>query len=151
MRIATVGLCILLLAAAGCGSDSPAGPGSGDGDLSARIDGQQWMATQVFAQASQGAIAVSGGRGQEVLSFAWIDEGTGTYTIGSAVGTNGNFTTPNAGWLAVTTLGSGSIVVTTRTADRVAGTFSFTLVPAQGTQATGERVITNGVFDVRLR
>jgi len=54
--------------------------------------------------------------------------------------------------------GSGSVTVTSYTAPTlrgepsgaIEGTFSFTIVPVQGTGATGTRVITNGRFGSRF-
>lgn len=140
---------VVLVAIAACGSDDPAGPSGAA--MSARIDGVAWASDQGAQSLRQsGVISLAGtGSGNITLAFAWFDEGTGTYTIGTDVGVNANLTVgATGGWLATTTLGSGSIVVTNVTDSRVAGTFSFTLEPVSSTGATGTRTITNGSFDV---
>ena len=51
-------------------------------------------------------------------------------------------------WTSVTAEAVGSITITSVTGNRVVGTFSATLAPGAGT--TGQLVITNGTFDVRV-
>jgi hypothetical protein len=154
----TLAVMSLLLFVAGCGgSDNPAGPndpaGGGSGPMSARIDGAQWNAQMAFAvgSASGSVIAVSGaditGR---AVGVAWLDEGLGTYTIGPTTPANGVLNEGTGSW-TTTGQGSGTIVVTTRTPTRVAGTFTLTVGAIPNTTATGTRNITNGVFNVAFQ
>jgi len=50
-------------------------------------------------------------------------------------------------WSTVAPGSTGSIVITTYTANRIAGTFSFTAAALSG-GATGTLTVTNGSFDV---
>lgn len=150
---------ILLLATAACGSDGPAGPGGpggpDNGTFSARIDNSNWSASAIMpaiTATAGGASAIGAGSQTFTMAFAWQDQqGTGTWTIGgsgSSVGFNASLTSGTQQWVASVIGGSGTLTITTRTANRVAGTFSFTMVPVPGTSTTGTRNVTNGQFDV---
>jgi hypothetical protein len=148
-------LAILITLAAGCGSDDPAGPGGpggnnlANGSFSARIDGAAFEPTAAAVVASSGLISIGAGNPSgQTLGFAWLDEGTGTYAIGATSATVGTHTFSGNTWSASSAQGSGSIVVTTTTANRVAGTFSFVLEADAGSGATGTRTITEGSFDL---
>lgn len=152
-------LVILLLLNTACGSDGPAGPGGpggpNNGTFSARIDNTNWSASMIMPAVtaiSGGASAIGAGSQTFTVAFAWQDQqGTGTWTIGgggNSVGFNASLTSGTQQWVASVIGGSGTLTITTRTANRVAGTFSFTMVPVPGTSTTGTRNITNGQFDV---
>lgn len=138
----------LLLAA--CGSDSPAGPNAGgNGNMSARIDGESWSSVMEQVSFSAGAIIVAGADGAgRAIGMGWREEGVGSYTIGPGELANANFTSGAALWNASAQQGSGTVVVTARSPNRVAGTFSFTLEPVPNTDATGTRSVTQGTFDL---
>lgn len=155
-------VCTLMLvgwAGLGCGgSDGPAGPGGGDlvnGFFRATVSGSSFNALAAnVLQASTGTGGTilsigAGGANNSAMGMAWIDEGLGTYTINQSLGANATYTQAGGqGWLASAgSAGSGSITITLRTANRVAGTFNFVLVPVGGT-ATGTLAITNGSFDL---
>ncbi|MDH3205529.1 MAG: DUF6252 family protein [Gemmatimonadota bacterium] len=132
-----------------CGGDDPAGLGVvGTGPMSAMVDGVQWTATVAFATNTGGIVGVGGsGATGEGIGFAFQGSTTGTYSIGTGNVHSANYTFGSNSWVAGNTVGSGSIVVTTLDATRVAGTFSFEAVSATGgTPAT--RSITQGAFDV---
>ena len=77
----------------------------------------------------------------------------GTYTIGGITAiANGSVQIPNQSALWQSNIGSasGSIVVTSVTANSAAGTFSLNLVPLPGTKATGTKVVTGGAFNVKF-
>lgn len=150
-------LCLLVVTVAACGSDSPTDPGDNgpaNGSMTALIDGSGWSATIITPALSTlgsgGVSALGGGGPNYAMAFAWLDEGVGTYTVGVSVGANGNINTINgsASWTATSVQGSGTIVVTQRTASRVVGTFQFVMPPAPGSGSTGTRTVTNGQFDV---
>ena len=118
--------------------------------MSAMVDGVQWTATVAFATTTGGIVAVGGSTAAgDGIGFAFQGATTGTYTLGAATVHTANYTDSGAAnvWAAGGPVGSGSIVVTTLTASRVAGTFSFQVVSSTGgTPAT--RSITQGSFDV---
>jgi hypothetical protein len=156
MRTTVAGMLLLAIALAGCGGDSTGPeitiPTPINGSMSARIDGTNWSAVGLTAIASAGSptiISIGATNTQFTLGMAWVDSGPRTYTVGQSIGLNATLTSGSSAWNAAATLGSGSITVTTRTAERVAGTFTFTMVPA-GAGVTGTRSVTNGVFDIRF-
>ncbi len=160
MRIRRFGAALVFGLAAACGGDGPSGPSGPDGNtlangsFSARVDGASFnavAATIVASSAGQAGTILAIGAGTSAgnsLGFAWIDSGTGTYAINQAVAANATYTEAGRSWSAqFGNQGSGSIVVTTRTATRVAGTFSFVMVPVGG-GASGNKTITQGAFDL---
>ncbi len=139
----------ILLAA--CGSDGPTGPAPlANGTYSARIDGGEFNAMSAAVIGGAGGLYSLGGGNAagQTIGFAWLDVGPGTYVIGGAATTIASHTHSGQTWSASTAQGSGSIVVTTSTSTRVAGTFSFVLPPDAASGATGTRTITQGVFDL---
>lgn len=152
MRLTTAGAVLLLALAPACGSSGPTGPGGNtltNGTFSAQVDGASFNATvAIVGQVTGGivSIAASNQAGQSI-GFAWVDAGLNTYTVGSTSPTNGSYSFTGAGWAANVAGGSGSIVVTAKTSNRVAGTFSFVLIPTSGT-ASGNKTITQGSFDL---
>jgi hypothetical protein len=155
----------LLLAATlvACGGDSTGPentlPTPNNGSMTMRVDGASWTAASIsplvtagtppiISIGASGIIAATGA--QAALGFAWADTGVGTYTIGQALGFNATLSISVASFTASGPLGSGTLTVTTRTADRVAGTFAFSLVPSTGSSGTGTRSVTNGAFDIRF-
>jgi Big-like domain-containing protein len=94
----------------------------------------------------------SGFTGNYILLAIAFPASTGTYAIGMASPANGSVQIPNQGslWQAVLNNGSGTITVTSVTANSATGTFSLVLVPLPGTKATGSKIVTNGVFNVKF-
>lgn len=150
MRNRTATLFMALLFGAGCGSGDPAGLNTDGGNMSARIDGEAWSSVMAQVAVSANVIAVAGSDvAGRAMGMAWLDEGTGTYTIEPGEVANANFSTGGAVWVANAHQGGGTVVVTARSPGRIAGTFSFTLDPVPNTAAAGTRSVTQGVFDVR--
>lgn len=150
MRLRALLPVILLLVPAACGSDGPSEPnppGAPNGTMTAMIDGVAWSATIITPGITGGISAIGGSDGGRTLAWAWVESGTGTYQIGGAVGFNANLTVAGGTWVANNTGGSGTLVVTTRTASRVAGTFSFTMTAGSG-NASGTKTVTQGTFDI---
>jgi hypothetical protein len=163
-------VCCVLAAWVGlaCGSDGPNAPGddpnnpnnpnnpggSGgpiNGSFTAVVDGTAFNASIIIPAMSSGASAIGASSSSLTIAFAWLDQGVGTYTIGQSIGMNANLTLVATGspqWIAAATMGSGTLNITTRTTNRVAGTFNFSMVPSPGGTATGTRNVTNGAFDV---
>jgi hypothetical protein len=158
-RLAITGAFALALATA-CGGDkdsttAPPGGTTGtvtNGTFRATINGTSWSAN--------GAVGVSRTTTNNIVAVAAV---SATYTIAFGIS---NLTAPgtfslNTGqlnlanvsaaagqsWSTVAPGGSGSIVITTFTANRIAGTFSFTAAALSG-GATGTVTVTNGSFDV---
>jgi hypothetical protein len=135
---------------AACGSDEPTGPAPlANGTYSAKIDGVDFNATSAAVIGGAGGLYSLGGGNTSgrTIGFAWLDAGPGTYVIGAGA-TVGSHTHMGQTWSASSAQGSGSIVVTTSTATRVAGTFSFVLQADAASGATGTRTVTQGVFDL---
>lgn len=151
-RVLAAGAFLALLACGG--SDDPAGPKSPtstNGTMSALIDGQQWTAVGIAAsyQNQIGTLVIGASNASNVgFGFAVPANGPGTYTVNSTIGMNANLNTGGDGWLAVGTTGSGTVTITTLTATRAAGTFSFVLQATDAGVNPQTRNVTNGQFDV---
>jgi hypothetical protein len=142
----------VVLAAIGCGDSNPVGPGTSGNTMTANVDGQAWSAVPAIIQVvrNQGIIAIGGASTQAIgIGIAFPDQGPGTYTIGPTAVTNANVVDGSDTWIAGSTNGSGSIVVTTLTSTNVAGTFSFTAA-ATGGATPATRQVTSGAFDVEF-
>jgi len=158
MRRITTFLLVLLatLSAISCSSDSPTDPGDdpsgpGTGSFTAQVDGQAWSATTRSATHINGTLSITGVAASQRTIFIGIANVTtpGTFQL-----TQGN---PNAAiasviegaaiWSSSLPVGSGTLTVSVLTATRVAGSFTFTGVPATPS-ATGTRTVTSGQFDL---
>lgn len=142
-----------------CGGDSGGGPAApnnpnspNNGTLSARIDGVQYSAIGLQVAVSQNppliaiGSAASGGRALG-LAFS-TGNGIGTQSIGLSSLANSTYAEGGLGWLATQSIGSGTITITTLTANRVAGTFTLTLAASVATTNPQTLQITQGAFDV---
>lgn len=152
MRARVVGLAGLMLAAmlGGCSSGDPASPQLANGTVTARIDGSGFSATVAIAATYSGGIfAVAGTDAQgRTIGFGSQVLAPGTFTVGAANPTNFSVSAGASSWQAAVTLGSGTLTVTSISAVGAEGTFQFTAGPLAGTGATGNKVVTQGVFDV---
>lgn len=148
---ACIALASLLIV--GCGSDGSTGPGS-NSTMSANIAGAAWsgtLATQGVYTSNLLSVSGSNGTYQIAINIPNLTA-TGTYQLGA-----GNFgvaqvihvTGNMAAWTTSLVGGTGTVTVSTLSADRAVGTFSFTGMASPGTPATGSRAVTNGSFDVR--
>lgn len=158
----------LAVATAACGGgDGPAGPGPGGSGFTARVNGQDWAADQNTIQVTLGGPGIPGSltiSGTQVtsgssyrgliLGLSYLG-GTGTYPLGVNVNSNaggiGTVLTVNGGtsetWMTPLSGAAGSVTITTLTATRIQGTFSFVADPlAAGAPVT----VTNGAFDLSL-
>jgi hypothetical protein len=162
-RSAAVGAGALLLALAGCGEeDNPAGPGAATGPMTATIDGVAWAsdAATALAQAPStlpGMFIVQGSRFESnvvvliQMTFYNVD-GPGTYPLGTASTVDGGIAMlvdGGDGWNTPLSGAAGTVTITDLTPTRIAGTFAFTAGAAAG-NATGNRVVTDGAFDLAL-
>lgn len=157
----------LLIAVAGCDSDTTGTSGGGTGPsggtssaMSARIDGQSWAASPTTISASNitGVITIAGaeagGTSSRIITLTVVATTPGTYPIGpppvSAPATNAFLSAGAAQWAADTSRGSGFITLQSLNANGAIGTYQFTAAPIVGTTASGDRVVTDGSFNVRF-
>jgi hypothetical protein len=151
----------IVLLAVGCGSKnsptSPPPPAGSAGSMSARIDGVPWS-SRFITVSPQGAITALGADGSPSLLMIG-ESALGTYRIAPGqlpLWTAILYQSVPGGptWLAgLFNVGSGSVEITTASATRLAGTFSFVLHPPPpgipfGTGAIGTKTVTEGTFDV---
>ncbi len=144
---------VLVLAACG---DDPLSPDERDsqlpnGSMSARVDGDAWTATAALAVAYTGGILAFAGSdaSQVTIGLGFIPDGLKTYPIGPSEPTNGNLSLGSTqSWAASASMGSGTVTLTSFTANSASGTFMFVADPVASTGATGTRSVTEGVFDV---
>jgi hypothetical protein len=150
------------LFALGCGGDDdPTGPlGGGGNTYRANIDGASWSAISSTIQVTGGSdprlgtIVLTGGNANGaavILTLSFIG-GPETYPLGVNPGTNAGGTgsvvdVPNS-WLTPLSGAAGTVVITARSATRIAGTFEFTASPLGGGGA--EVVVTGGEFDITV-
>jgi hypothetical protein len=147
-----------VLLALACGGDSngtgpgptpppppPPPPTPADSPMTATLNGQAFTAEFATLGRSAGWVYINGaGLPSNAVGFAFADQGTGTYTIAPGSLVSAGVTVGSTAWVAGQALGSGTIVVTTFTASRIAGTFTINLVPSLGGPAMA---VTDGVFD----
>jgi hypothetical protein len=135
--------------------------------MSAKIDGVPWAAAQltpIYKPASADTplptVTVTGVDAtlspRTTFGFGLFVSTPGTYPItGTLVSMNQTAanisisTSNNTGmtWYAAGTIGSGSVTFTTLTATQASGTFVFT-IPANSGGASGNKLVTDGVFNV---
>jgi hypothetical protein len=140
------------------GDDEPAGPnGNGsDGTMTARINSAFWSGDlTVSVEFSSNTLTLTGrdNNFQEIRLDVASVSGTGTFQVGAGAASVGTLTIGSSDvWLASSAGGSGTVFITTLTATRAAGTFSFLGVPKVGSTAVGKgnRTVTEGTFDVTL-
>ena len=155
-RASTSIVCTLMLAAAACGgggSSSATGPGNNASNaMSAQIDGATWTSSASRrATRTNNVLSITGSdNAQKLITIAVANvTATGTFSLalGNANGALGNVIDGTKIWASSLQGGGGTIIVTTLSSARVAGTFSFTAVPATSA-ATGTVRVTNGTFDL---
>ena len=138
----------------GCGSkDETTGPVDdlAVGTIVARIDGADWITTNAIAIYPSGRL-VATGNGSNGLTFGFgvSAQAPGTFTVGGTGNASGTLTDASSTvWEAAVSGGSGSVTISSFSANEVSGTFSFTLVRTQGSSTPSTRVVTNGRFRVR--
>jgi hypothetical protein len=146
--------------ATACGGDkaeTTTGPTGGTGTVTngtfkATINGTSWgAASAVGVSRSGNIVAVAAVSPTYTLAFGISNlalNQTGTFSLNTGQLNLVNISTA-AGqtWSTVAPGSTGSIVITTYTANRIAGTFSFTAAALSG-GATGTLTVSNGSFDV---
>lgn len=130
-------------------------PDNAGSKVSATINGAAWNAAAVSGNLTTipsnifALAAVNSSRGLSI-TLAGVT-GPGTYALSPSASRSigiANATNTLIGWTSAAAGGSGSVTITSLTATRIQGTFTATLPPAQGTQATGTLTVTSGVFDL---
>ena len=151
---------------AACGGDDggATGPGPSNGDFrfTARIDGAAWASEAGVERVGvpttvPGTFALTGaklGAGAFTIVITLYNiPGPGTYPLGVGVsvpGGNALISSTAGGWKTAQSGADGTINITTLTANRMEGTFSFTAVAFTGS-ATGTKTVTDGQFVVELK
>ena len=113
------------------------------------------MASEQAQVGSLGAITIQGTWNNSTtitLNLFNIDE-PGTYPLGVTSANVGGIgvvsNTTGRAWSTPGSGAAGTVTLTTYTASRIAGTFSFNAEPLTGA-ATGTKVVTGGAFDLIL-
>ena len=162
LRFATIALVTGTLACGGGDSTGPDGGGNGQFRFTAKIDGANWASTAgvetVGVPVSMpGLFALTGsqlgGSAQTIVITLYNIPGLGTYPLGTGVsvpGGNALISTAAGGWRTPQTGADGTITITTLTATRMEGTFSFTAVAFTG-GATGTKTVTDGSFVLEIK
>lgn len=131
---------------------SSAGPSGGttNAPMSATVDGVAWSSPAASALYRNQIVSIAGIGGTRSISVTvGLVTGAGTFSLGypNQRAASGGTATAGFGWSSNLAGGTGTTTITTLTANRVVGTFSFDAVPAtQG--ATGTVRVTNGRFDI---
>lgn len=146
---AVLALALALTAACGKSSTGPSTPVLVNGSFTAKVDGANFNAVTAAVSTSGNITSVGASNASgESIGFAWQGTTPGTYSIAQLAPHNGIYIAGSASWVASVVGGSGTITITTQTSSRVAGTFSFTMVPSSGTTASGNKNVTQGSFDL---
>jgi len=154
---------------AACGGSGTGPSGNGIGTFTAVIDGVAWSSDNISLQVSSGGTVpgtqvITGSKltgGQNyialILTLGYISA-PGTYPLGVnqgvVAGGSAILSSQTGSVLGIWNTGfsgsAGTVTITSLTSTRMAGTFQFTAPPQLGSQASGNRVVTNGTFDVPL-
>ncbi|MGH7619868.1 MAG: DUF6252 family protein [Gemmatimonadaceae bacterium] len=149
----------MLLVATSCGGSSIGGatdPTTSallNGTFGAAINGAAWSAAGRVAvtRSVSNSLIIVGASLTYSLSFTLFNAaGPGTYSLVYTTTTLPSFAilaSAGAAWTTSTTGGTGTVVLTTLTSSRVAGTFTFDAPPSPG-QGTTTAHVTGGAFDV---
>jgi hypothetical protein len=145
---------VVFLLAAACGGDDnegPIGPPASDTTLTASLDGgTTFSAASLTLTSSNGRLLIIASRGNNESMGLGFELRTGTQSSGTGGTATASYVLIGQGaWAAGPNLAasSGTLSLTTATANRVVGTFTFTVVATSGTPAT--RQMTNGQIDIK--
>jgi hypothetical protein len=158
-RATTLLLALTLFVSVSCGDDGPTDPddneqppsGPGTGTIGAQVNGQAWSGLVRSATHVNGTLTITGTDTSQrtILVAAALVTTPGTYQLnqGNPNGAIASVIEGAAIWSSSVSGGSGTLTVTILTATRVAGSFTFTGLPATPS-ATGTRAVTGGQFDL---
>ncbi len=152
---------VLWVACGGGSGNNAGGGGGGSGAMTASIEGQSFSADQSSsALASTSATVsvytltgshVSGQTYQTLVVSLYNITGPGTYPLGvnsSNFGGIGTFGENQGAWVTPLNGTAGTIIVSSLTSSRIAGTFNFTGSELANPSAT--RTVSNGAFDLAI-
>ena len=161
-RLSAILASTALIAFSACGGDDGGPTGTngnntgtvtGDGNITATINGVAWRSLKSGDHVSKSGqfYGVVGVNTNYVLTLGIGNvSGPTTVQLNLAAGGNGSSAIVSntvGGWGTAFTGGTGTITVTTLTANRIVGTFSFDAVPGSGT-VSGTLQVRNGKFDI---
>jgi hypothetical protein len=128
--------------------------------MSARINGAVWTSASALIVASNisGTITItgseSGGGSNRTIRLEVVTNAAGTFLIGQPpvvqAGASARLTQGTDDWVADSNRGSGTITLTSLTADRVVGAFEFEAPAVPASTATGSRSVTVGTFSANF-
>jgi len=154
-RIRLLSIAALIAAVACGGSDSSSVTGSTNNGstspMTASVGGTAWTGTGTGVSYKNNVLSFTGvdiGSGTSI-TVATTAAGPGTYSLAFANANSGFAIVAATGsqtWTTLVTGGTGSLVITTLTANHLVATFSFDAQPASGT--TGVKHVTNGKIDM---
>ena len=146
-----LGLATVIAAACGGGGDNgPTQPARSDTTLTASLDGASFTTASASITSSNGRLLIIASIGPNESMGLGFDLKTGTQSSGTGGTATASYVRIGQGsWGAGPNLAasSGTLTLTTASANRVVGTFSFGLVSISGTPAT--RQLTNGRIDIK--
>ena len=161
-RLSAILACTTLIALSACGGDDGGPTGTngnnngavtGDGAITATINGVAWRSLKSGDRVSKSGqfYGVVGVNSNYTLTLG-IGNLTGPSTVQLDLTAGGNGSSAlvantTGGWGTAFSGGTGTITVTTLTANRIVGTFSFDAKPGSGS-ATGTLQVRNGKFDI---
>jgi len=146
-----LGLATVIAAACGGGGDNgPTQPARSDTTLTASLDGgTSFTAATATITSANGRLLIIASNGPNESMGLGFDLKTGTQSSGTGGTATASYVRIGQGsWAAGPNLAAsgGTLTLTTASANRVVGTFSFGLVSISGTPAT--RQSTNGRIDI---
>ena len=160
----TLGMLVTAILWTGCGGggNNPGNGGGGGGPMTASIDGQSFSADQFAGAAARssaggpvytitGSHIVSGTNAQTIILILYNIAGPGTYPLGVNSTNFGGIGTVSEGassWSTPLNGTAGTVILTSLTSSRIAGTFSFTASDLVNPTAT--KSVTNGAFDLAV-
>ena len=155
--VAPAVISLALATACGGSSDSTTEPTQtnvvANGTFRASVNGSAWSPAGRVAvnKSTNNIVAIAAVSSTYTISLALTPltaPGTFSLNFGNTTGSLAIVSSAGGqGWSTVAQGSTGSVVITTYTASRIAGTFSFDAVGISG-GATGTLHVTNGTFDV---
>jgi hypothetical protein len=146
------GITMLLSAACGGGDEGPVGPPQSDTTLTASLEGgTTFSAATVSITSANGRLLIIASNGPNESLGLGFELRTGSQASGTGGTATASYVLIGTGsWTAGPNLGnsSGTLTLTTATANHVVGTFSFSLVSISGSTPP-TRQVTNGRVDIR--
>lgn len=151
LPLPVLGIAAIIASACGGGGDKgPTQPAQSDTTLTASLDGTSFTAATATITSASGRLLIIASNGPNESMGLGFDLRTGTQSSGTGGTATASYVRIGQGsWGAGPNLAtsSGTLTLTTASANRVVGTFSFGLVSISGAPAT--RQLTNGRIDIK--